>query len=483
MSNVNITPQAVLLTSGQAVTFSATDANNQPISVTWSLNPQAGTLLIPPISNAAAQAPGAQAPSATYVAPLVTAGQTIALIASTANQSASATITLTPDAIAIVPSKVDLKPDQSQQFVAVVAGAPPPTPAQAEAIKWILSPPVGTLLQTGVYQAPSDVQDSATVNVIATSPSLGKQAVATINLCSPPWQGMGVNLLGAYLLLVFCVVFLIVGLWPPALPSADSAKAARIEAERTLDDKTATLEKAEADAGSADAALEKLKADSSKPASPTNTTPAKPDPSAPTLEAAKALSISKKDILQRATESHDFASKDLEKKRDVEDRTNNPIVETKLDPHIYRELDFLWLVLLAGSLGSFLHMGQSYTDFIGNRTIKSSWAWWYGFRPFIGAGLALVFYAAVRGGLMAVATGSNSAAADLNPFGLVAMGALVGMFSKAATQKLGEVFDTLFKSDKAKESKDKLDPSTQPPPKPTTGATGSSTTGNSTATK
>ena len=123
-------------------------------------------------------------------------------------------------------------------------------------------------------------------------------------------------------------------------------------------------------------------------------------------------------------------------------------------------------------------MGQSFTDYVGNRTIKSQWAWWYYFRPFIGAGLALVFYAAMRGGFMAIATGSNAKASELNPFGLVAIAALVGMFSRAATMKLGEVFDTLFKSDKAKESKDKLDQSSQISAQPagSTAAAGSAAT-------
>ena len=57
---------------------------------------------------------------------------------------------------------------------------------------------------------------------------------------------------------------------------------------------------------------------------------------------------------------------------------------------------------------------------------------------------------------MAVSTGSNAKASELNPFGLVSVAAMVGMFSKPATIKLGEVFDTLFKSDKANESKDPL---------------------------
>ncbi|HXC44248.1 MAG TPA: hypothetical protein VNY51_12100, partial [Candidatus Dormibacteraeota bacterium] len=94
---------------------------------------------------------------------------------------------------------------------------------------------------------------------------------------------------------------------------------------------------------------------------------------------------------------------------------------------------------------------QSYSDYVGNRTLKRSWAWWYSLRPFIGAGLALVFYAAVRGGVLAITTGSNAKASELNPFGVVSVAAMVGMFSKAATTKLGEVFDTLFKSDKPKD--------------------------------
>jgi hypothetical protein len=106
-------------------------------------------------------------------------------------------------------------------------------------------------------------------------------------------------------------------------------------------------------------------------------------------------------------------------------------------------------------------MAQSYSEYIGNRTLKSSWAWWYSLGPFIGAGLAVVFYAAMRGGFMAIATGSNAKASELNPFGLVAVAALAGMFSKAATIKLGELFDTLFKSDKAKESKDPVVGSSQ----------------------
>ena len=44
----------------------------------------------------------------------------------------------------------------------------------------------------------------------------------------------------------------------------------------------------------------------------------------------------------------------------------------------------------------------------------------------------------------------------MNPFGVVALAALVGMFADTATQKLGEIFDTLFKTQA--QNKDPLAP-------------------------
>lgn len=388
--------------------------------MSWGLNPPIGALVTAAGGNAANTAFTGAAPSATYVAPpVVASAQTIAVIAaSTANDSASATISLTPDAIAIVPAKTDLKANEEQQFIAIVAGAPGPDGNPPEKVTWILSPPLGSLDQTGLYHAPPEIADSTTVGVIASSPARAKQAIATVNLASPPWQGPGVDLLGAFLLVVFSLVFLMVGLWPPALPSPDTAKADRMAAEKTLE-------------GALNTQKEHVKAG----------------------DTAAANADDDEEVKE--------ASKDLGLKEDIERKVNDTDVDTRLAGHINRELDLLLLVLLAGSLGSFLHLAQSYSEFVGNRTLKSSWAWWYSLGPFIGAGLALVFYAAIRGGVMAVSTGSNAKASELNPFGLVSVAAMVGMFSKPATIKLGEVFDTLFKSEKAKESKDPVVDSSQ----------------------
>jgi cobalamin biosynthesis Mg chelatase CobN len=203
----------------------------------------------------------------------------------------------------------------------------------------------------------------------------------------------------------------------------------------------------------------------------------KTEEKAPNIEASDAAAAAADDAVD--AKEVEEARGDLEDKEYVEKKVNDTDVHTRLVKCINRELDLLLLVLLAGSLGSFLHLAQSYSEFVGNRTLKSSWAWWYSLGPFIGAGLALVFYAAIRGGVMAVSTGSNAKASELNPFGLVSVAAMVGMFSKPATIKLGEVFDTLFKSDKAKESKDPVVGDTPPPTppggKPTASGTGSAT--------
>jgi len=118
---------------------------------------------------------------------------------------------------------------------------------------------------------------------------------------------------------------------------------------------------------------------------------------------------------------------------------------------VTRELQLVLLVLLAGALGSYLHAIRSLADFIGNRTAMASWFWWYIARPFVGMAMALIFYAVLRGGFLA---GTPADAKVVNPFGVIAIGALVGMFADKAAQKLAEVFDTLFKA--ADTRKDKL---------------------------
>jgi len=113
-------------------------------------------------------------------------------------------------------------------------------------------------------------------------------------------------------------------------------------------------------------------------------------------------------------------------------------------PYINRELQLLLLVCFAGALGSYIHALNSATAYIGNRKMGGSWFWWYMSGPFIGMAIALIFYAVLRGGFLA---GTPADEKVVNPFGVVAVGALVGMFADKAALKLSEIFNTLFKSD------------------------------------
>ena len=116
------------------------------------------------------------------------------------------------------------------------------------------------------------------------------------------------------------------------------------------------------------------------------------------------------------------------------------------------EVRLLILVIIAGALGSYVHLATSFSDFVGNRQLKASWFWWYFLRPFIGIALAVIVYFTIRGGLVAGGTGAGG----INPFGVAAVGALSGMFSRQAADKLREVFESLFSMRKPAERTDAL---------------------------
>jgi hypothetical protein len=118
------------------------------------------------------------------------------------------------------------------------------------------------------------------------------------------------------------------------------------------------------------------------------------------------------------------------------------------------------LVLVVGASGSLVHTATSFADFVGNRSLYSSWVVWYLLRVIIGMILALVLYFAVRGGFFSASSQSD----DVNPYGIAALAGLAGLFSKQATDKLREVFETLFQVNKGGDASRKDDLT---PPAPT----------------
>lgn len=109
------------------------------------------------------------------------------------------------------------------------------------------------------------------------------------------------------------------------------------------------------------------------------------------------------------------------------------------------------LVAIAGFLGSMIHLATSFTNYIGAGQFKRSWILWYLVKPFTATAVALVFYLVLKAGLLSFDGGSG-----INPYGLVIMAALAGLFTDKATIKLEEIFTTLFKP--RDERPDKLEP-------------------------
>ena len=129
------------------------------------------------------------------------------------------------------------------------------------------------------------------------------------------------------------------------------------------------------------------------------------------------------------------------------------------------DIRLILIAAVAGALGAYVHLATSFADFAGNRQLTASWGWWYLFRPFIGMALAEIVYLAIRGGLFN--TGAATGANIISPYGVAAMTALTGLFSKQATDKLREVFETLFRTQHEVDRKDALPTNAAPPPPPT----------------
>src|SRR5690349_17914323 len=132
---------------------------------------------------------------------------------------------------------------------------------------------------------------------------------------------------------------------------------------------------------------------------------------------------------------------------------NSQCVQTTFDERL------LLLVIVAGMLGAFIHGATSLADYIGNNRFNRTWTWFYVLRPGIGLALALVFYFVIRGGFLTTSGGAQ----DINPYGIAALAGMVGMFSKQATDKLSEVFSTLFRSAGDAQRRDPLKPETGVP--------------------
>ncbi len=137
-----------------------------------------------------------------------------------------------------------------------------------------------------------------------------------------------------------------------------------------------------------------------------------------------------------------------------------PLLFGLVNPKLDSDATLLLLVTLASAVGSFVHIATSFANHVGRNRFETSWVVWYALRCPIGAALATVFYFVVRAGFFS-GDAPNSA---VNAYGIAAVAGFVGLFSRQATDKLRELFDTLFKTDGAEEEVDPVLGSVTPNP-------------------
>lgn len=110
------------------------------------------------------------------------------------------------------------------------------------------------------------------------------------------------------------------------------------------------------------------------------------------------------------------------------------------------EVVLITMVLMVGALGALVGAARRFLYFATREELTERDEWSYLMRPVQRAMLALIVYFTLRGGYL-----GQDQAAPVNPYGVAALSALVGLFTRHAVSKLTDVFDTLFGTPKEDE--------------------------------
>jgi hypothetical protein len=164
---VQVSPSSTNLGPSQTQQLTATVSGSTNTAVTWTMNPQVGTL----------------SSGGLYTAPAsVTSAQTITITATSqadTTKSGQATINLTPQTVSIQvsPPSTTLTASQTQQMTATVTGT------TNTAVTWTMNPQVGMLSSGGLYTAPFPITSAQTITITATSQAdTTKSAQGSISL-------------------------------------------------------------------------------------------------------------------------------------------------------------------------------------------------------------------------------------------------------------------------------------------------------------
>ena len=105
------------------------------------------------------------------------------------------------------------------------------------------------------------------------------------------------------------------------------------------------------------------------------------------------------------------------------------------------ETSLIFIMMFSGIIGACVFSLFAISHHVGaDKDFSRLWRAWYLLRPLVGAGLALIFYLVLRGGVLNLGANLSS----LNIVSLTAVTGLVGMFAEQAMHKLQDVADSLF---------------------------------------
>jgi len=166
---VTLTPAEATVSAGDSARFHAVVKGNPNHAIRWSLNPPLGSI----------------GDDGTYKAPLTAEqGRTVTITARSAadtSKSANARVTLRAVLhVAVSPTETTATASQKVQFTASVTGS------SNGAVRWSISPELGSIAADGSYSAPTSITSANTVTVTATSQvNPGLSASATVILTPP----------------------------------------------------------------------------------------------------------------------------------------------------------------------------------------------------------------------------------------------------------------------------------------------------------
>jgi hypothetical protein len=118
---------------------------------------------------------------------------------------------------------------------------------------------------------------------------------------------------------------------------------------------------------------------------------------------------------------------------------------TFIPSSVGREKALLGLAVLFGAVGASVHAVSSLVTWQGKNKFERSFVPWYVTKPIIGAALAAGIYFLLRSTLLTtVSAPPISGAAAINEYGVAGISLLVGIMTQQMTQKLRDVFDSMF---------------------------------------